>query len=102
MTYSFRHSVVTTVRSASKTESIKKDYPQHGKETLDFVFVKDIAVEGAFDEAVQSDPPFEAVVSSDTYCSMNQRAITDKDRSTQHHLILSQSQTFRKNSWILL
>jgi hypothetical protein len=92
--------VVTTVRSASKAESIKKDYPQHGKETLDFVFVKDIAVEGAFDKAVQSDPPFEAVVSSNTYFSIRQRAVTNGIRFTQHHHTLSQSLTFKKNSWI--
>jgi hypothetical protein len=57
---------VTTVRSASKAESIQKAYPQHSKDKLDFVFVKDIAAEGAFDEAVKTDPPFDAVVSTST------------------------------------
>ncbi|KAK5527246.1 Glycine-rich RNA-binding protein 2, mitochondrial [Exophiala xenobiotica] len=42
------YSVVTTVRSR--------------KERLDFVIVEDIAREGAFDDAVVSEPPFEAVI----------------------------------------
>lgn len=32
------------------------------KDKLDFAIVKDIAQKGAFDEAVKSDPPFEAVI----------------------------------------
>jgi hypothetical protein len=58
------HSVVTTVRSEAKAESIRKTYPSYGKEKLDFAIVEDIAVEGAFDEAVKSDPPFQGVVSN--------------------------------------
>ncbi|KAL1311406.1 hypothetical protein AAFC00_001571 [Neodothiora populina] len=53
------HSVVTTVRSQSKADGIKKAHPNAD---LSIAIVEDIAVEGAFDEAVKSDPPFEAVV----------------------------------------
>ncbi|KAF2500757.1 dihydroflavonol-4-reductase [Lophium mytilinum] len=56
------HSVVTTVRSQDKIDRIKKIYPDVGKDKLDFVIVPDIAVEGAFNEAVVSTPPFEAVL----------------------------------------
>jgi hypothetical protein len=56
------HSVVTTVRSQAKADGIKKAYASQGKEKLDFAIVEDIAVEGAFDKAVKSDPPFDAVV----------------------------------------
>lgn len=56
------HSVVTTVRSQAKADRIKEAHPNVGKENLDFAIVEDIAVPGAFDKAVQSDPPFEAVL----------------------------------------
>lgn len=56
------HSVVTTVRSQAKADSIKKAHPKFGKEQLDFAIVEDIAKEGAFDKAIISDPPFETVV----------------------------------------
>lgn len=56
------HSVVTTVRTQSKADAIKKAHPGATKEKLDFVIVEDIAKEGAFDHAVKSDPPFEAVI----------------------------------------
>ncbi|KAJ4250180.1 Glycine-rich RNA-binding protein 2, mitochondrial [Fusarium torreyae] len=56
------HSVVTTVRNHAKAESIKKVYPDLGHERLDFAIVPDIANASAFDEAVVSDPPFEAVI----------------------------------------
>jgi len=56
------HSVVTTVRSQDKIDKIKKIYPDLGTDRLDFVIVSDIAVPGAFDEAVVSTPPFEAVL----------------------------------------
>ncbi|RFU34183.1 hypothetical protein B7463_g2155, partial [Scytalidium lignicola] len=56
------HTVVTTVRSIEKAEKIRKAYPNVPKSSLDFVIVKDIAQEGAFDEVVKSDPPFEAVI----------------------------------------
>ncbi|KAF2724988.1 NAD(P)-binding protein [Polychaeton citri CBS 116435] len=56
------HSVVTTVRSQSKADKIKEGHPKYGKDKLDFALVEDIAQPGAFDEAVKSDPPFEAVI----------------------------------------
>ncbi|KAK4493757.1 hypothetical protein PRZ48_014942 [Zasmidium cellare] len=56
------HSVVTTVRSQEKADKIKEAHPKYGKDKLDFALVEDIAQEGAFDKAVISDPPFEAVI----------------------------------------
>jgi nucleoside-diphosphate-sugar epimerase len=56
------HSVVTTVRSQTKADKIKEAHPSAGKDKLDFAIVEDIAVPGAFDKAVKSDPPFEAVL----------------------------------------
>ncbi|KAF4550937.1 Ketoreductase azaE-like protein [Elsinoe fawcettii] len=56
------HSVVTTVRSQEKANKIKEAHPNVGKDKLDFAIVEDIAVENAFDEAIKSDPPFEAVI----------------------------------------
>ncbi|KAJ8101788.1 NAD(P)-binding protein [Lipomyces tetrasporus] len=56
------HSVVTTVRSQAKADLLKSLHPDVGKDRLDFAFVEDIAMEDAFDEAVKSDPPFEAVI----------------------------------------
>ena len=73
------HSVVTTVRSAQKGQQILAAHPSHSKETLDFTIVEDIARDGgelsrrivdtddtkswlAFDRAVVSMPPFEAVI----------------------------------------
>ncbi|KAF2085013.1 NAD(P)-binding protein [Saccharata proteae CBS 121410] len=56
------HSVVTTVRSQEKANKIKEAHPSYGKDKLDFAIVEDIAKEGAFDEAVKSSPPFEAVI----------------------------------------
>ncbi|KAL1961374.1 hypothetical protein VTO42DRAFT_102 [Malbranchea cinnamomea] len=56
------HSVVTTVRSQAKAQKIREAHPGVPKEKLDFVIVEDIARLDAFDQAVISDPPFEAVV----------------------------------------
>ncbi|KAL6400058.1 hypothetical protein AUP68_15750 [Ilyonectria robusta] len=56
------HSVVTTVRSLDKAENIKKAHPDVGKDRLDFAIVPDIARLDAFDSAVVSEPPFEAVI----------------------------------------
>lgn len=55
------HSVVTTVRTQEKADKIKEQYPKYG-DKLSFAIVPDIAQPGAFDEAVKSDPPFEAVL----------------------------------------
>ena len=54
--------MVTTVRSEAKAQTIKDAHPDFSREKLDFSIVEDIAVEGAFDKAVQSKPPFEAVI----------------------------------------
>ncbi|KAI9893706.1 MAG: methylglyoxal reductase (NADPH-dependent) gre2 [Vezdaea aestivalis] len=56
------HSVVTTVRSPEKGDKIKTLFSNASKSQLNFVIVKDIAVEGAFDKAVISDPPFDTVI----------------------------------------
>ncbi|KAI4189080.1 MAG: hypothetical protein LQ348_003847 [Seirophora lacunosa] len=56
------HSVVTSVRSEAKAQMLRDTFPGVGKDKLDFVYVPDIAQEGAFDEAVKSDPPFEWVI----------------------------------------
>ena len=57
-----KHSVVTTVRSQEKADGIRKAYPNASKDQLDFAIVPDVEPAGAFDEAVVSDPPFEAVI----------------------------------------
>ncbi|KAF2738164.1 NAD(P)-binding protein [Polyplosphaeria fusca] len=57
------HSVITTVRTQQKADKIKAAYKSYAdKGQLDFAIVPDIAQEGAFDQAVISDPPFEAVL----------------------------------------
>ncbi len=53
---------MTTVRSQEKADKIKAAHPKTSKDQLDFAIVEDIAQEGAFDEAVKSDPPFDAVI----------------------------------------
>lgn len=50
------------MRSQDKADKIKKAHSNVGKDKLDFAIVEDIAQENAFDEAVKSDPPFEAVI----------------------------------------
>lgn len=57
------HSVVTTVRTQEKADKIKRAYPKEVEGgQLGFAIVPDIAQPGAFDQAVISDPPFEAVL----------------------------------------
>ncbi|KIX02453.1 uncharacterized protein Z518_08394 [Rhinocladiella mackenziei CBS 650.93] len=56
------HDVVFTVRSDEKGHKILKNHPGTPSSRLSYVIVGDIAQEGAFDEAVKSDPPFEAVL----------------------------------------
>jgi len=53
------HEVVTTVRSDEKGQFL---VDSHKGKKVSYVIVKDIAQEGAFDEAVKSDPPFDAVL----------------------------------------
>ncbi|KAJ5609182.1 ketoreductase [Penicillium herquei] len=56
------HTVVTTVRSAEKGEKILAAYPESSKGQLSYVIVPDIAQEHAFDQAVISEPPFDAIL----------------------------------------
>nr|XP_023900337.1 ketoreductase azaE-like [Quercus suber]POE50716.1 ketoreductase azae [Quercus suber] len=56
------HSVVTTVRSQEKADKIASAHPNYGKDKLSFAIVEDIAQPNAFDNAVVSSPPFEAVI----------------------------------------
>jgi nucleoside-diphosphate-sugar epimerase len=57
------HSVVTTVRTQEKADKIKDSYKSYvEKGQLSFAIVPDIAQPDAFDKAVVSDPPFEAVL----------------------------------------
>ncbi|KAL1615179.1 Glycine-rich RNA-binding protein 2, mitochondrial [Neofusicoccum ribis] len=58
------YSVVTTVRSIEKAAKIKQAHPSCGKDKLDFSIVEDISKEDAFDNAVKSNPPFDAVIHS--------------------------------------
>ncbi|KAJ4365379.1 methylglyoxal reductase (NADPH-dependent) gre2 [Ascochyta clinopodiicola] len=56
------HTVVTTVRSRAKGDQIMKRFADIRLERLSYVIVEDIAVYGAFDHAVVSNPPFDAVL----------------------------------------
>ncbi|KAI3317334.1 NAD(P)-binding protein [Xylariaceae sp. AK1471] len=56
------HSVVTTVRSSQKGQHVLDAHPHHSRATLDYAVVEDIARSNAFDTAVISEPPFEAIV----------------------------------------
>lgn len=65
------HSVVTSVRSREKAAEIQRAHAGITKEKLDFVIVQDLAREGAFDEAVKSDPPFDVVIHTSSPCYFN-------------------------------
>lgn len=60
------HTVVTTVRSQVKADQIKQAYANVPAENLGFAIVPDIVQPGAFDKAVVSDPPVEAVIHTAT------------------------------------
>ncbi|OQE41845.1 hypothetical protein PENCOP_c004G06626 [Penicillium coprophilum] len=53
---------VVTVRSEEKGKRIIEAHPDVSKEKLSYVIVKDVAKDGAFDEAVKSSPPFDYVI----------------------------------------
>ncbi|KAJ5542313.1 hypothetical protein N7535_004733 [Penicillium sp. DV-2018c] len=53
---------VVTVRSEEKGKQILDAHPDVSKEKLSYVIVKDIAQDGAFDEAIKSSPPFDYVL----------------------------------------
>ncbi|KAJ5666962.1 hypothetical protein N7462_011371 [Penicillium macrosclerotiorum] len=54
--------VVFTVRSEEKGKRILENHPNTPQKKLSFVIVKDVAQDGAFDEAVKSNPPFDYVL----------------------------------------
>ncbi|KIW17919.1 hypothetical protein PV08_05114 [Exophiala spinifera] len=56
------YSVRTTVRSQVRANQVRDEYRDVSNDRLDFAIVEDLDVEGAFDDAVISDPPFEAVI----------------------------------------
>lgn len=80
------HSVVTTVRSQEKANKIKEAHSKYGKDKLDFAIVEDIAQEGAFDKAVVSDPPFEAVIHTASPFHFN---VTDVQKVCQSQDLLN-------------
>ena len=53
---------MTSVRSEAKGQNVLKNHPNISNDKLSFVIVEDIAKEGAFDDAVKSDPPFDTVI----------------------------------------
>ena len=55
------HSVRAIVRSQSKADQVRKDFPEAGA-SLDFGIVPDITFPHAFDSVIQSQPPFDAVI----------------------------------------
>jgi len=56
------YDVVTTVRSHEKGRRILGVHSQTHKGRISYVIVEDIAKDGAFDEAIKSDPPFDYVL----------------------------------------
>ncbi|KAH8650475.1 hypothetical protein BGZ61DRAFT_542167 [Ilyonectria robusta] len=56
------HTVVTTVRSKTKGDQILAAHSGYQPARLSYVIVSDIASRGAFDKAVQSEPPFDYVI----------------------------------------
>ncbi|RPB16966.1 ketoreductase [Morchella conica CCBAS932] len=55
------YSVRFTVRSEDKAQKLLAAHSSHASQ-LDYVLVPDIVVPGAFDAAVQSDPPFDGIL----------------------------------------
>lgn len=52
---------MTTVRSDTKAKQLLDDYPEYS-DKLSITIVEDVSKPGAFDHAVQSHPPFDAVL----------------------------------------
>jgi nucleoside-diphosphate-sugar epimerase len=71
------HEVVFSVRSASKGTALLSAFPNCPTSQLSFVIVPDIATPGAFDDAVRSDPPLDAVLHTASPLHFN---ITDVKR----------------------
>jgi len=55
------HSVRSVVRSAPKAKQILIDFPNYGNK-LETAIVPDITTQGAFNEAVRSNPPFDTII----------------------------------------
>lgn len=74
------HNVVFTVRSNEKGDKILSNHPQISKDRLSYVLIHDIAQSQAFDQAVLSDPPFEAVLhtASPFHCMFRQARSDDR------------------------
>lgn len=56
------HSVVCSVRSDLKGQQVLKANPEVPPSKLSYVIVDDVAKDRAFDDAVKSEPPFDAVL----------------------------------------
>ncbi|KAM3073355.1 hypothetical protein ACMFMF_006560 [Clarireedia jacksonii] len=69
------HSVVTTVRSQSKIDKIRRAFSKYSKDQLDFVIVEELAQPGAFDQAVISTPLFELVIYIASSCLLSVKDI---------------------------
>lgn len=54
--------MVTTVRNQAKADEVRSVFPDYPSDRLGFVFVPDVGQPDAFDEAVKSEPHFEAVI----------------------------------------
>ncbi|TPX12421.1 uncharacterized protein E0L32_006833 [Thyridium curvatum] len=63
--------VVVTVRSEEKGRKLLESLEGPLKQAVSFAVVPDIAVEHAFDQAIQSDPPFDFVVHTASPCHNN-------------------------------
>lgn len=59
------------MRSEEKAQKALDAHPNVDKNKLGFAIVPDIAIAGAFDDAVQSNPPFDAVIHTASPLSMN-------------------------------
>ncbi|OCK76200.1 NAD(P)-binding protein [Lepidopterella palustris CBS 459.81] len=57
---SAKHSVRAVVRSQSKVDAVRADFPSFSN--LDFAIVPDMTTSGAFDKALESTPPFDTVI----------------------------------------
>lgn len=75
------HNVVFTARTTSKADHILQNHKNIPKDRLSYVIVEDIAKENAFDEAVKSDPPFDAVLHTASPFHFN---VTDPKKVNEH------------------
>lgn len=65
--------VVVTIRSSEKGQRIIDTCPETSKQHVSYVVVKDITRDGAFDEAVQSEPPFDYIIDTASPYHLNAR-----------------------------